>query len=165
MRWIRRCRQGVCLALLGLVVACSGGGATSTAVEDPRDRSASIDGVYTFTVTERAIRAAGGTDQDKIDENTGQMTVRLDNGTWSMKQVYSQGPNAGTVWHGTGGYRFDGRHLKVLYSNDPGDWTTADVHIRAADGALVFRNIHDGDGSEDQALSEAWYTVWSQEDR
>jgi hypothetical protein len=142
------------------VVACGGGGATSTAEDHPGDRAAALDGVYTFTVTEKAIRAAGGTDQHEIDENTGQMTVRLDNGTWSMKQVYSQGPKAGTVWQGTGAYRFDGRHFKMFYSHDIGDWTTADVAIRAADGALIFRNIHDGDGPEEQAISEAWYTTW-----
>ncbi|MGN6577575.1 MAG: hypothetical protein ACTHKG_18030 [Nocardioides sp.] len=142
-----------------------GGNASATAKKDPADRAGDLNGVYTFTVTENAIRAAGGTDQHEIDENTGRMTVRFDDCTWSMKQVYSQGPKAGTVWHGTGDYRFDGRHFKIFYSPDPGDWTTANVAIRAADGALVFSDIHDGDGSEEQALSEAWYTVWSRTDR
>ena len=165
MRWRRRCRQGACLAFLGLLVACSAGSAVHTAAESPSDHASDLDGTYTFTVTEEAIRAAGGTDQHEIDENTGQMTVRLHNGTWSMKQVYSQGPKAGTVWHGTSRYRFDGRHFKVFYSHDPGDWTTADVVIRAADGALIFSNIHDGDGHEEQALSEAWYTTWPRKSR
>ena len=160
MRWGRRCRQGACLALLGLLVACSAGSAAPTAAESARDHASDLDGTYTFAVTEKAIRAAGGTDQHEIDENTGQMTVRLDNGTWFMKQVYSQGPKAGTAWRGTGSYLFDGRHFKIFYSHDPGDWTTADVAIRAADEALVFSNIHDGDGPEEQALSEAWYTTW-----
>ena len=165
MKWRRGCGRGACLALLCLVVACSGGGAPSTAERDPANRAANLDGVYAFTVTEKAIRAAGGTDQNEIDENTGQMTMRLDNGTYSMKQVYSQGPKAGTVWRGAGHYRFDGRHFKIIYSQDPGDWTTADVKIRAADGALVFSKIHDGDAGEDQAISEAWYTVWLPKDR
>lgn len=174
----RRSRAVAYLALLWLLVACSGAGTASTSKEDrgagsstataeegPADRAEDINGVYTFTVTERAIRAAGGTDQDEINENTGQMTVRFEDGYWSMKQVYSQGPKAGTLWYGTGDYQFDGRHFKIFYSPDPGDWTTADVAIRAADGALVFGDIHDGDGSEDQAISEAWYTVWMRKDR
>lgn len=165
MRWGRRYRQGACLAFLGLMVACSGGDTSSTAGESPGDAAANLDGVYTFTVTEQAIRAAGGTNQHEIDENTGQMTVRFDDGTWRMKQVYSQGPKAGTVWRGTGRYLFDGRHFKIFYSHDPGDWTTADVAIRAADGALIFSNIYDGDRGEDQALSEAWYTTWPRQDR
>jgi hypothetical protein len=148
------------------MVACSRGkGTTSTAGETPGDHAANLDGVYAFTATEKAIRAAGGTDQKEIDENTGQMTVRLNNGTWRMTQVYSQGAKAGTVWRGTGRYLFDGRHFKIFYSHDPGDWTTADVAIRAADGALIFSNIHDGDGPEEQALSDAWYTTWSRKDR
>jgi hypothetical protein len=142
-----------------------GGDATSTLAANPGDHAEDLNGTYTFTVTEKAIRAAGGTDQNEIDENTGQMTVTLRDGIWKMKQIYSQGPKAGTVWRGTASYEFDGSHFKVFYSGDPGDWTTADVDIRASDGSLIFSNIHDGNGPEEQALSEAWFTTWSRTDR
>ena len=58
MKWRRGCGRGACLALLCLVVACSGGGAPSTAERDPGNRAANLDGVYAFTVTEKAIRAS-----------------------------------------------------------------------------------------------------------
>ena len=123
------------------------------------DRESELNGRYSFTVTEEAIRAAGGTDQGEIDENTGDFTVELHDGTIVATQVYSQGPKAGTTWHGTWAYTFDGKVLKIFYSQDPGDWTTMRVKIRK-DGALVFSKILDGDGPEEQALSEAWYTTW-----
>jgi TRAP-type C4-dicarboxylate transport system substrate-binding protein len=148
---------------------------TSMAKEDPEpervtscpepevDRSSELNGTYTFTATAEAVRAAGGTDQGLIDENTGDFTVTFVDGTWLMDQVYSQGPNAGTTWHGTGGYTFDGKDFQIFYSHEPGSWTKARVKIRK-DGSLVFTKVDDGGGPEQQALSDAWYTTWPRQD-
>jgi TRAP-type C4-dicarboxylate transport system substrate-binding protein len=127
------------------------------------DRSSELNGTYTFTATAEAVRAAGGTDQGLIDENTGDFTMTFDDGTYAMDQVYSQGPNAGTTWHGTGGYTFDGKNFQIFYSHEPGAWTKAKVKIRK-DGSLVFSKVDDGGGPEEQALSDAWYTIWPRQD-
>ncbi len=135
-----------------------------TSCPESRDNLASeLNGVYTFTVTEEAIRAAGGTDQDKIDENTGEFTLTFRDGSIQATQVYSQGPNAGTTWRGAWSYTFDGKALKIFYSHDPGAWTTMRVKIRK-DGTLEFSKVVDGAGPEEQALSEAWYTSWPRQD-
>jgi hypothetical protein len=135
-----------------------------TACPEPEDdRASELNGTFTFTVTEEAIREAGGKDQAMIDNNTGDVTVTFEDGTWLMDQVFSQGPDAGTTWHGTGGYQFDGEHLKFFWSQDPGAWTRADVEI-GKDGSLDFLNVEDGGGPEEQALSDAWFTTWSRPD-
>jgi len=127
------------------------------------DRASELDGSYTFTVTEEEVRAAGGTDQELIDENTGKFTVTFDDGIFVLKQIYSQGPHAGTTWQGTGGLTFDGTRLQLFYSQDSDDWTTADVTIRD-DGALVFSQVDGGgDDAQAQALSDAWFTTWPRE--
>ena len=127
------------------------------------DRASRLNGVYTFTVTEEAIRAAGGTDQGRIDENTGDFTVTLRDGTVLAEQIYSQGPKAGTTWHGTWSYTFDGKQFQIFYGHEPGAWTKARVKVRK-DGSLVFSKVDDGGGPEEQALSEAWYTTWPRQD-
>ena len=85
------------------------------------DRATDLDGRYTFTVTEEQVRAAGGTDQELIDENTGKFTMTFDDGIFILKQIYAQGPNAGTTWQGTGGFTFDGTRLQLFYSQDSDD--------------------------------------------
>jgi TRAP-type C4-dicarboxylate transport system substrate-binding protein len=127
--------------------------------EHEADRAGDLNGVYTFSATEEAIRAAGGTDQATIDEDTGDFTVTFDDGTWSMEQVYSQGPSKGTTWHGSGRYSYDGVHFQIFYGHEPGKWTKARVEIRK-NGSLEFSDVVDGEESEFQAIADVWYTTW-----
>lgn len=121
--------------------------------------SSLVNGSFAFTVTAAQARAAGVSDQDKIDENVGTFVVTLHDGGWQIEQVYTSGPKTGTTFHGTGAYTLAGHRLTWLWSHEPGDWTKVDVAVRK-DRSLAFTAIHDGGNAQTQALSEAWFTHW-----
>jgi TRAP-type C4-dicarboxylate transport system substrate-binding protein len=118
-----------------------------------------VDGTFTTSMTAEEARAAGVTDQARIDENAGDYVLTLEDGSWAAEQLYTTGPKKGQVWHGTGGYTVEGHHLTWYWSHEPGGYTEVDVDL-AADGSLVFSNVVDGGDAEAQALSDAFFTTW-----
>jgi TRAP-type C4-dicarboxylate transport system substrate-binding protein len=149
---------------------------TALAADDPKaepvevcqkvagDQSAALDGTYAFTVTPEAARAAGVTDQDVIDENTGDISVTFADGTWTYHQDYVVGPKAGTSMDGTGDYSFTGGRLTWYWSHEPGQWTSAHVDV-APDGSLTFSEYEEGTPSaENLAMDEVWFAAWERQD-
>ena len=70
----------------------------------------------------RPIRAAGGTDQGRIDENTGDFTVTLRRRHLVLAEadLLARARTPAPPGTGTGGYTFDGKHFQIFYSHDPG---------------------------------------------
>jgi hypothetical protein len=122
---------------------------------------AEVDGTYTYTVSADQERAAGVTDQGLIDENAGKFTLTLAHGTWSEEQSYTSGPKRGTTFHVTGGYTLDGNRLKWFWGHEPGAWTEVVVAVEP-DGSLRFSDVHDGGDQQNQALSDSFFTTWTQ---
>ena len=132
---------------------------TSCGTDGPSREVSSLDGVYRTTVTAEAFRAAGVTSEDRITENAGAYTIRLDGGTWEMAQVYAVGPQKGETWHGTGSYTVEDGRLTWYWSHEDGAWTTADVAVQP-DGSLRFRNHDDGEGPEFVLMSRVHFDHW-----
>ena len=132
--------------------------------EDKAPAPSLVNGTFAFTLTAAQARAAGVSDQGKIDENAGKFVVTLHDGDWQITQLYTSGPKTGTTFHVTGHYTLSGHRLTWFWSHEPGDWTKVDVAVHK-DRSLAFTAIKDGGDAQAQALTEAWFTRWPRTNR
>ena len=136
------------------VTACPPGSVHGT------HKKTAIDATYSFTLTVAAMRAAGVTDQNDIDENAGTYLTTLSRGTWRQTQNYSSGPKKGTSVDGEGEYELKGHRLKFYFDHQPGDWATTDVTTHP-DGSVTFADIADGTHDPQfTALDHAEFAHW-----
>ena len=112
-----------------------------------------------MTNTAEEFRDAGVTDKAKIDENAGDYTITLEDGSWQHTQVYSQGPSAGDTYVGSGDYTYEDGRLTWYWSHEPGQSTKANMSI-AKDGSLTFTNQADGEGPVFVLMSRVHFDQW-----
>ncbi len=135
---------------LGGLAGCSqdssGEDPTLGGVTAPATVEESINGTYTVTYTAEEYLAAGLKDQALIDENVGQFTWTLDDGTWSYAQ---ESPTAGRESE-SGTYELEDSELTFKWQAGT---ITMDVEMQP-DGSLVFTNVVD---QGYQALSDVQF--------
>lgn len=145
------------LFALSLVVASTGCTSNVPVVaEPPIEHSESaivaVDGLYEVTITEAELSEAGITDASTLAEHAGTYYWTLDDGQWvyeqqSLKPLETPGA--------IGTYELDGTSYTHLWSDAPGDATTATVTV-LPDGSLQFTDIVDAD-PDFQAVSEVLF--------
>jgi TRAP-type C4-dicarboxylate transport system substrate-binding protein len=121
-----------------------------------------LNGSYAFSVSPASARKAGAVDEGTIANNTGDFTVRLEDGTWSMHQVFAIGPDAGTEWNGTGDYAFEDGRMTFYWSHEPGAWTSFRVKIKKKE--LALSKWEDGTPTTDNlALDSVLFDRWKRQ--
>lgn len=118
-----------------------------------------LDGTYTFTVSPAAARAAGVTSRGIINSATGDFTVTMEKGRWTLEQVYATGPMKGQKDSGLGDYTIDGDRLEWFWSHEPGAWVKATFRVRP-DGSVNFSNVTDGEGPQWERMAQVHYDYW-----
>jgi TRAP-type C4-dicarboxylate transport system substrate-binding protein len=122
-----------------------------------------LDGTYRFTVSPAAARAAGVTSQEVIDSATGDFTVTMDSGQWTLEQVYATGPSKGQTDNALGDYTIDGNRLEWFWSHEPGNWVKATFTVQP-DGSVKFSDVTDGEGPQWERMAQVHYRHWERVD-
>jgi hypothetical protein len=147
--------------------AVAGSGATTSLSDcgDPTDAEAlaALNGDYTFTVTADAGRKVGVTDQDVLDNGSGHYTAHLRDGTWTLDQVYTEGPSKGTEDSGLGDYTVEGDLFTWYWSHEPGQNVQARVTV-LPDGSLEFRDVVSAEGGDWATMATVHFSRWHRVD-
>ncbi len=131
---------------------------TQTVVSDPPiERSdppvvVAIDGLYEVTITEAELSEAGVTDPATLAEHAGTYYWTFDDGQWVYEQ---QSDKPLEVPGAIGTYELDGNSYTHLWSDDPGDSTSATLTV-LSDQSLQFTDIVDAD-PDFQIVSEVLF--------
>jgi hypothetical protein len=133
------------------ITRCPGTASATAAAGDTGP--AGLDGIYTSTVTAKALHDAGERNEQKILENSGRFTWTLHAGTWKYRQesdFFLDHTEA------TGRYTYDHGVFTLYWSERPGGWTRAQLWV-AANGTISFTGIVDGRPAA-QDLAEGFFS-------
>jgi TRAP-type C4-dicarboxylate transport system substrate-binding protein len=123
---------------------------------------AALDGDYVFTVTAAAGRRAGVTEREVLDGGSGRYTVHLENGTWTLEQEYTHGPDRGTRDRSVGDYTFDGRTFTWYWSHEPGANVMMGVRV-LPDGSLAFSHVASAEGGDWPKMATVHFRLWKRQ--
>jgi TRAP-type C4-dicarboxylate transport system substrate-binding protein len=127
--------------------------------ETDAEALAVLNGSYVFTVSPDAARRAGVTDQEVIDNATGDFTVTMKDGQWTLEQVYATGPMKDQTDHGLGDYTIDGNRLEWFWGHEPGAWVKATFQV-LPDGSVGFSDVTDGEGPQWELMAQVHFHHW-----
>ena len=120
---------------------------------------AAINGDYSFTVTAAAGRKMGVTDPEVINGGSGKYTAHLKDGTWTLDQVYTEGPSKGTEDSSLGDYTVDGDQFTWYWSHEPGQNVMAKFTV-LPDGSLEFSRVASAEGGDWALMSKVHFDQW-----
>jgi TRAP-type C4-dicarboxylate transport system substrate-binding protein len=120
---------------------------------------ARLNGDYTVTVTAAAGRKAGVTDPEVLDNGSGKYVAHLKDGTWTLDQTYTEGPNKGTSDTVLGDYTVRGNQFTWYWSHEPGQNVTMAFRI-LPDGSLAFSKVVSKEGGDWAKMATAHFTTW-----
>lgn len=111
-----------------------------TCAAGPGDATtAALNGIYDVEVRKSDLLAAGVSEGD-ANENAGMFEMVLADGTLTMNQTYTDGPNAGKNWTGKRSYTYDGKAIHLKFDTQESAVIDAGVNVEA-DGSLTFRTL------------------------
>ena len=125
------------------------------------DEASTLNGTYRFTADPTA-EAKAGISSSAVDENSGDFTMVLDDGQWTMDQVYASGPKTGTTYHATGAFVVSAGRMTWLWTHEDGNWTKAAVKIQP-DRSLLFSDYEESPGTaQDSYLLDGFlFGTWT----
>lgn len=124
---------------------------------------ARLNGDYTVTVTAAAGRKVGVTDPEVLDNGSGKYTAHLKDGTWTLDQTYTEGPNKGTSDTGSGDYTVKGNQLTWYWSHEPGQNVTMAFRV-LPDRSLAFSKVVSKEGGDWAKMATVHFTTWKRVD-
>jgi len=98
--------------------------------------TAALNGTYDLQVGKSDLLAGGASEGD-ADENAGRFEMVLADGTLTINQTYTDGPNAGRTWTGKRSYSYDGKSIHMAVDTQESAVIDAEVEVEA-DGSLTF---------------------------
>ncbi|MEO7942707.1 MAG: TRAP transporter substrate-binding protein DctP [Marmoricola sp.] len=110
---------------------CAGGPGDAT--------TAALNGTYDIQISKSDL-LAGGASEENANENAGKFKIVLDDGTMTMNQTYTDGPNVGKKWTGKRSYTYDGKAIHMKFDTQESAVIDAEVKVEA-DHSLTFRNV------------------------
>ena len=110
---------------------CAGGPGDAT--------TAALNGTYDVEISKSDLLAGGASEED-ANENAGRFEIVLADGTMTMNQTYTDGPNAGKKWTGKRSYTYDGNAIHMKFDTQESAVIDAEVKVEA-DGSLTFRRV------------------------
>ncbi|MCY4726280.1 hypothetical protein NYO98_08320 [Nocardioides sp. STR2] len=123
------------------------------------EAAAALNGDYTFIVTAAAARNAGVDDPEVLENGVGKYTAHLEDGTWTLDQVYTKGPNKGTQDRSLGDFTVRGDNMVWYWGHEPGQnvETTFDV---LPDGSLEFTGVNSHEGGDWALMAKVHFDHW-----
>ena len=120
---------------------------------------AALNGDYTFTVTAAVGRKAGVTDPEVLDNGAGKYTAHLKDGTWTLDQTYTEGPNMGTQDSVLGDYTVQDNKFTWYWSHEPGQ-SVETTFIVLPDGSLEFTDVNSHEGGDWALMAKVHFDHW-----
>jgi len=126
----------------------------------PQDATAAVlDGTYDVVVSKSDLLAGGASEED-ANENSGRFEMVLHDGTLTLNQTYTDGPNAGTKWTGKRSYSYDGKAIHMKFDTQESAVIDAEVKVEA-NGSLTFREVTTPfPDQEVLAIFQPMFTQW-----
>jgi hypothetical protein len=119
-----------------------------------------LNGTYHWVVTQRALKEAGVTNPEALNDVPGINRATLKDGSYHLTYKQTEGPHKGDTGEGHSTYEYDGKTVIFHWSQSPTNCTKANVQI-LKDGSLAFSNIVEC--AEDEAgikLDQVGMRLW-----
>ncbi len=152
-------------AVIAAIEKLKSGLTTPTPVTGCPDPSAApkeslLNGTYHWVVTQQALKAAGVTSPEALNDVPGIQTATLEDGSINITYKQTEGPHKGDTGEQHSTYEYDGQTINIHWSQSPTNCTKAKVKV-LKDGSLAFSNIVEC--AEDQAglvLDQVGMRLW-----
>ncbi len=103
-------------------------------------QASQLNGTYQWVVTQAALKAAGITDAQALNDVPSKNTATLKDGSYDLTYRQTEGPNQGDTGEQHATYEFDGETIIFHWSQSPTNCTKAKVTV-LKDGSLSFSDI------------------------